>query len=68
MQHHDHDAVDMADLVLDSEHMLDDMGNLFTEQELAKMELDERVFMWLEAHDWDDDQHMDGTELIKALR
>ena len=70
LQHHDHNsAVDMADLVMDPEHMLDDLGpDLFTEQELSRMEVDEKVFLWFQAHDWDQDAHMDGTELLKALR
>jgi hypothetical protein len=67
-QHHDHEAVDMADLVMDTEHMLDDMGELYSQQELKRMELDEKVFLWFQAHDWDQDSHMDGTELLKALR
>jgi hypothetical protein len=40
----------MADLIMDSEHVVDDMGQLFTEQELKKMELDEKVFMWFQGH------------------
>ncbi len=67
-QHHNHEAVDMADLVMDTEHMLDDMGELYSQQELKRMELDEKVFLWFQAHDWDQDSHMDGTELLKALR
>jgi len=58
----------MADLVMDSAHMMEDLGELYTQQELKRMEVDERVFLWLEAHDWDQDSHMDGTELFKALR
>ena len=32
------------------------------------MEVDEKVFTWFTAHDWDEDAHLDGLELIKALR
>ena len=44
LQHHDHDAaVDMADLVMDPEHMLDDLGpELFSPQELNRMDVDEK--------------------------
>ena len=27
-----------------------------------------QLFLWFKAHDWDEDDHMDGLELLKALR
>ena len=40
----------------------------FTKSQLDKMDVDEKVFTWFTAHDWDEDSHLDGLELIKALR
>ena len=40
----------------------------FTKSQLDAMEVDEKVFTWFTAHDWDEDAHLDGLELIKALR
>ena len=41
--HHDHsDNVDVADLVLDTEHILDDL-DIYTERDLEKMDVDEKV-------------------------
>ena len=42
--HHDHsDNVDMVDLVTDTQHMVDDLGEWYTQSQLDKMELDEKV-------------------------
>ena len=66
--HHDHrDNVDLEDLVTDTQHMVDDLGEWFSEAQLDRMEADEKVFTWFSAHDWDEDSHLDGLELIKAL-
>ena len=40
----------------------------FSRAQLDEMEVDEKVFTWFSAHDWDEDSHLDGLELIKALR
>ena len=41
--HHDHsDNIDVADLVLDAEHILDDL-DIYTERDLEKMDVDEKV-------------------------
>ena len=41
--HHDHsDNIDLADLVLDTEHILDDL-DIYTERELESMNVDEKV-------------------------
>lgn len=65
--HHDHsDNIDLADLVLDTEHMLDDL-DIYTERELDSMNVDEKVFTWFNTHDWDLDEHLDGLEMVKAL-
>ena len=41
--HHDHsDNIDVADLVLDTEHILDDL-DIYTERDLEKMDVDEKV-------------------------
>jgi hypothetical protein len=66
-QHHDHsDNIDMVDLVTDTEHMIDDL-DWYTKAELESMNVDEKIFTWFTAHDWDMDDHLDGLELIKAL-
>lgn len=66
--HHDHsDNIDVADLVTDTEHMVDDLGDWYTKEELETMNVDEKVFTWFTAHDWDVDDHLDGLELVKAL-
>jgi len=65
--HHDHsDNIDMVDLVTDTEHMVDDL-EWYTKSELETMNVDEKVFTWFAAHDWDADDHLDGLELVKAL-
>lgn len=65
---HDHsDNINVADLVVDTEHMLDDLGDLYTKVELDQMRPDEKVFTWFSAHDWDSDNSLDGLELVKAL-
>eukprot|EP00092_Neocalanus_flemingeri_P009231 GFUD01009936.1.p1 GENE.GFUD01009936.1~~GFUD01009936.1.p1 ORF type:complete len:192 (+),score=52.27 GFUD01009936.1:352-927(+) len=67
-EHHDHsDNIDVADLVVDTEHMVDDLGDWYTKAELETMNVDEKVFTWFTAHDWDANDHLDGLELIKAL-
>jgi len=66
--HHNHNENEnVGDLVRDTEHLMDDMGDVYTEDELAKMETDERVFTWFQAHDQDSDGTLDGLELLKAL-
>jgi len=66
--HHQHnDNENVADIVTDSEHIIDDIGEVFTEQQINRMDLDEQLFLWFEAHDWDENAHMDGIELFKAL-
>ena len=66
--HHDHsDNVDMLDLVTDTQHMVDDLGEWWSQSQLDRMELDQKVFTWFSAHDWDEDTQLDGLELIKAL-
>ena len=66
--HHDHsDNVDVVDLVTDTEHMVDDLGEWYTKTQLDKMEVDQKVFIWFTAHDWDEDTYLDGLELVKAL-
>jgi len=65
---HDHsDNIDMADLVTDSEHIIDDLGEMYSMKDFDKMTMDEKVFMWFNAHDWDTDSSLDGLELLKAL-
>ena len=45
--HHDHsDNIDLADLVLDTEHMLDDL-DIYTERELESMNVDEKVVLYI---------------------
>jgi len=67
-KHHDHsDNLDVADLVVDEEHLVDDMEGIYTKKELEEMEDDEKIFSWFTAHDWDLDEHLDGLELVKAL-
>ena len=42
--HHDHsDNIDMADLVIDEEHIIDDLGGMYTKAELDRMGEDEKV-------------------------
>ena len=67
-KHHDHsDNIDMADLVIDTEHMKDDIGDIYTKTDLDAMNIDEKVFTWFTAHDWDENENLDGLELTKAL-
>ena len=69
-RHHDHsDSVDVVDIVTDTEHMVDDLGEftLYTKTQLDRMEVDQKVFLWFSAHDWDEDSHLDGLEMLKAL-
>lgn len=66
--HHDHsDNIDLVDLVIDEEHLVDDLGGIYTKKELDTMDVDEKVFTWFSAHDWDLDESLDGLELVKAL-
>ena len=46
----------------------DDLGpfTLYTRSQLDSMELDQRVFLWFSAHDWDEDEALDGLELVKV--
>jgi len=66
--HHDHgDNINVANVVLDEEHLIDDLGGIYTTNELKTMNIDEKVFTWFNTHDWDLDNHLDGLELLKAL-
>merc|ERR1719347_572818 len=66
-KHHDHsDNIDVADIVVDEEHLKDDLGDIYTIKELEAMDIDEKIFSWFTAHDWDIDEHLDGLELVKA--
>jgi len=66
--HHDHsDNQDVADVVLDEEHLTDDLGGIYTEKEIEAMDVNEKVFTWFNTHDWDLNEHLDGLELLKAL-
>jgi len=66
-EHNHNENENVGDLIRDTEHLMDDMGEVYTEEELAKMETDERVFTWFQAHDHDEDGTLDGLELVKAL-
>jgi len=67
-EHHQHqENENVADVVTDSEHIIDDLGEVFTEEQINRMDVDEQLFLWFEAHDWDKDAQMDGLELFKAL-
>ena len=37
------DNLDVADIVIDEEHLVDDLGGVYTEKELEKMDVDEKV-------------------------
>lgn len=66
--HHDHsDNIDVVDLVTDTEHLVDDLGDWYTKAELETMNVDEKIFTWFTAHDWDTDDHLDGLEMLKAM-
>lgn len=66
-EHHDHKKEDVAEMILDKEHISDDFGELYQEEDIKKMDLEEQLFLWFKAHDWDEDDLMDGLELLKAL-
>jgi len=66
-EHHHDQNENVADVVVDTDHLMDDFGELFTEVEVEMMGIDEKLFMWFSAHDWDKDEVMDGLELFKAL-
>jgi len=67
-EHHQHqDSENVADIVTDTEHIIDDLGEVFTEQQINRMNVDEQLFLWFESHDWDESTRMDGLELFKAL-
>ena len=61
----DTDGVSVPDITVFPQ---DDLGpfTLYTRTQLDGMELDQRVFLWFSAHDWDEDEMLDGLELIKA--
>jgi len=66
--HHDHKSNDnVEEMVLDNEHIIDDFGEILNEDEIKKMDIDEQLFLWFKAHDWDENDYMDGLELLKAL-
>jgi len=65
---HDHsDSMDVADLVIDTEHLMDDIGDMYSKRDFEKMGTDDKVFMWFNADDWDLDTFVDGSELLKTL-
>ncbi|XP_023345143.1 multiple coagulation factor deficiency protein 2 homolog [Eurytemora carolleeae] len=64
-RHNDNSVV--QDLVLDSEHLMDDFKDLFSSRDIETMELDQKLFLWFNSHDWDMNTKMDGLELFKAL-
>jgi len=66
--HHDHKSNDnVEEMILDNEHIIDDFGDVLNEDEIKKMDIDEQLFLWFKAHDWDENDCMDGLELLKAL-
>ena len=40
----------MADIVIDEEHLVDDLGGVYTEKELEKMDVDEKVIQLVLEH------------------
>jgi len=65
---HDHNRnTEVKDILQDAEHIAAEFRQMFTEKEIALMNLDEQLFLWFTAHDWDKDNTMDGLELYKAL-
>ena len=58
------DGVSVPDIIVFPQ---DDLGpfTLYTRAQLDGMELDQRVFLWFSAHDWDEDEALDGLELVK---
>ena len=65
--HHNHNKnVELTDLVMDTEHLEDDL-NWYTKEEFDGMGVNEKVFSWFTAHDGDEDKNLDGLELIKSL-
>lgn len=54
-------------MVEDTEHLKEDFDDLFTQKELDEMEVDMIAFTWYTAHNADEDDGLDGLELLKAL-
>jgi len=61
------DNINVADVIVDAEHIVDDIGEIFTEKQIDHMDLDEKLFLWFQSHDWDENNQMDGLELLKSL-
>lgn len=65
---HDHSKnIDLGDLVVDIDHLSDDLGDMISKDQLKEMVTDEKVFTWFSSHDWSQDKHLDGLELVKSL-
>jgi len=61
------DNANVAEVIMDAKHIIEDMGEIFSEQQVDHMDLDEKLFLWFQTHDWDKNDQMDGLELFKAL-
>merc|ERR1712001_230147 len=59
-------ASEFNKIVEDTEHIKEDFEDLYTKNELDEMELDRIAFTWYTAHN-DDDEGLDGLELLKAV-
>lgn len=67
MDHNHNDNDNVEEIISDAEHLVDDMKDIYTSEEIMNMEQEERIFTWFQAHDQDEDGTLDGLELLKAF-
>jgi len=60
-------ASEFNKIVDDTEHIKEDFEDLFTQNEVDEMEPDRIAFTWYTAHNTNDDDGLDGLELLKAI-
>jgi len=51
----------------DSKHLREELGEIFTEEHMAKMSSEEIEFHYFKVHDFDDNNKLDGLEMLNAI-
>ncbi|XP_046644557.1 multiple coagulation factor deficiency protein 2 homolog isoform X1 [Daphnia pulicaria] len=54
-------------LIHDHEHLKEDLKDVYTEEEIFKMTTDEIEFHYFKLHDYDDNNLLDGIEIMAAI-
>lgn len=61
-------AGEMREMIGDKEHLQHEFNSMFSKEDIRKISRQEMAAAWFSSHDTDGDNHLDGTEVYKAVQ